>query len=123
MPQLIAANTPLPIDIDTQVDLTLISAHDGVPLVIELFRRMEAALVTLMDYELPTPTTIRAVRVSAQYAYLYLQSAPCTEAVSVCGVQYGRKGRAAYASCAVMLITASPLFNAIFRRVSHKGNG
>ena len=35
--------TPLPFEIDTQVDEALLTAHAGVPLVIELFRASRAA--------------------------------------------------------------------------------
>jgi hypothetical protein len=45
MPETPSANARLPFDIDEQIDPTLITAHAGVPLVIELFRRMGAAQV------------------------------------------------------------------------------
>jgi len=45
MPETPSANTRLPFDIDDRIDPTLITAHAGVPLVIELFRRMGAAQV------------------------------------------------------------------------------
>jgi len=45
MPEPPSANTQLPFDIDDQIDPTLITAHAGVPLVIELFRRLGAAQV------------------------------------------------------------------------------
>ena len=38
-----AANVRLPFEIDDQIDPTLLTAHAGVPLVIELFRRLGAA--------------------------------------------------------------------------------
>lgn len=45
MPETPSANARLPFDIDEQIDPTLITAHAGVPLVIELFRRVGAAQV------------------------------------------------------------------------------
>lgn len=43
MPETPSANVRLPFDIDDQIDPTLLTAHAGVPLVIELFRRLGAA--------------------------------------------------------------------------------
>ncbi len=45
MPETLAANVRLPFDIDDQIDPTLLTAHAGVPLVIELFRCLGAAQV------------------------------------------------------------------------------
>ncbi len=45
MPATPSANVRLPFDIDDQIDPTLITAHAGVPLVIELFRRVGAAQI------------------------------------------------------------------------------
>lgn len=45
MPETPSANARLPFEIDAQIDPPLITAHAGVPLVIELFRRMGAAQV------------------------------------------------------------------------------
>jgi hypothetical protein len=45
MPEAPSANTRLPFQIDDQIDPTLITAHAGLPLVIELFRRVGAAQV------------------------------------------------------------------------------
>jgi hypothetical protein len=45
MPETPSANARLPFEIDDRIDPTLITAHAGVPLVIELFRRMGAAQV------------------------------------------------------------------------------
>jgi len=45
MPETPCANVRLPFDIDDQIDPTLITAHAGVPLVIELFRRVGAAQI------------------------------------------------------------------------------
>jgi hypothetical protein len=45
MPETPSANTRLPFQIDDQIDPTLITAHAGVPLVIELFRRVGAAQI------------------------------------------------------------------------------
>lgn len=45
MPETPSAHARLPFDIDDQIDPTLITAHAGVPLVIELFRRVGAAQV------------------------------------------------------------------------------
>jgi hypothetical protein len=45
MPETPSANARLPFDIDEKIDPTLITAHAGVPLVIELFRRVGAAQV------------------------------------------------------------------------------
>ncbi len=45
MPEMPSANVRLPFDIDDQIDPTLITAHAGVPLVIELFRRVGAAQI------------------------------------------------------------------------------
>jgi hypothetical protein len=45
MPETPSANTRLPFQIDDQIDPTLITAHAGVPLAIELFRRVGAAQV------------------------------------------------------------------------------
>jgi hypothetical protein len=45
MPETPSATTRLPFDIDDQLDPTLITAHAGVPLVIEVFRRVGAAQV------------------------------------------------------------------------------
>jgi hypothetical protein len=45
MPETPSANARLPFDIDDRIDPTLITAHAGVPLVIELFRRMGGAQV------------------------------------------------------------------------------
>lgn len=45
MPEPPATNVRLPFDIDDQIDPTLLTAHAGVPLVIELFRRLGAAKV------------------------------------------------------------------------------
>lgn len=45
MPETPAANVRLPFDIDDQIDPTLLTAHAGVPLVIELFRRLGAAQI------------------------------------------------------------------------------
>lgn len=42
MPGPPAANVRLPFDIDDQIDPTLVTAHAGVPLVIELFRHVGA---------------------------------------------------------------------------------
>jgi hypothetical protein len=45
MPETPAANVRLPFDIDDQIDPTLLTAHAGVPLVMELFRRLGAAQI------------------------------------------------------------------------------
>jgi hypothetical protein len=45
MPELPSLPTRLPFEIDDQIDPTLLTAHAGVPLVIELFRRVGAAQV------------------------------------------------------------------------------
>ena len=45
MPATPSTNARLPFDIDDQIDPTLITAHAGVPLVIELFRRVGVAQV------------------------------------------------------------------------------
>jgi hypothetical protein len=45
MPETPSANVRLPFDIDDQIDPTLITAPAGVPLVIELFRRLGAAQI------------------------------------------------------------------------------
>lgn len=45
MPETPSTNARLPFDIDDQIDPTLITAHAGVPLVIELFRRVGVAQV------------------------------------------------------------------------------
>ena len=45
MPEAPSANVRLPYEIDDQIDPALITAHAGVPLVIELFRRVGAAEV------------------------------------------------------------------------------
>ncbi|MFO0697674.1 MAG: hypothetical protein U0236_00465 [Nitrospira sp.] len=45
MPETLSTNIRLPFDIDYQIDPTLITAHAGVPLVIELFRRVSAAQI------------------------------------------------------------------------------
>ena len=45
MPETPSANAQLPFDTDDRIDPTLITAHAGVPLVIELFRRVGAAQV------------------------------------------------------------------------------
>ncbi|MDH4098874.1 MAG: hypothetical protein OEV17_06210 [Nitrospira sp.] len=45
MPETPPATTRLPFEIDAQIDPTLITAHAGVPLVIELFRRLGVAQV------------------------------------------------------------------------------
>ena len=45
MPNTPSLPTQLPFDIDDQIDPALITAHAGVPLVIELFRRLGVAQV------------------------------------------------------------------------------
>jgi hypothetical protein len=45
MPETPSANVRLPFDIEDRIDPTLLTAHAGVPLVIELFRRVGAAQI------------------------------------------------------------------------------